>query len=360
MQLSYKARYYNGHSTKPFTVDFSFTETGIHIQYEDETHTTRSETWLKADIHETDFSSSIVTLRYGTTFPYQQLEITDQQALAEYREHYSRGTLKHWIHHRTGRVLALAIGGFVVSILLSYFYLLPFAADQIAQRFPKDLEISLGDEMYQSLLGQSAIDTAKTEAINHFFQQLDIPTDYPIHITVVKDSIVNAFAVPGGGIVVYDAILKDLNEPEALAALLAHEYSHVELKHATRNLFRSIAGYAFISILFSDVNGVAAVVLQNAHTLRTLKYSRELEQEADANGLEILKNNHLSSKGMVHLFERLKKEDHLQVNELLSTHPELDARIDFAKTFARQHSYSIKANDSLQFYFNRLKTDTAW
>lgn len=360
MQLSYQARYYNGHSAKPYTVNFSFTETGVQILYTDEKGNSQQDNWLRKDIRETDFSSAIVTLRSGDDFPYKQLEITDQDALAEYRKIFKPHRIKQWVHFPSGKVIALLIGGFIVSIILSYLYLLPFVADQIAQRFPKDLEISMGNEMYTSILQKSVIDSSKTEAVNHFFEQLHVETDYPVHITVVKDSVVNAFAVPGGGIVVYDAILKDMKEPEALAALLAHEYSHVKLKHATRNIFRNLAGYLFISILFSDVNGIAALVLQNAENLRTLKYTRDLEQEADANGLEILKHNQLSSKGMIQLFEQLKKEDSFTVHELLSTHPELDSRIDFAKSFAKQNPYTVKQNDSLNFYFNQLQTDTTW
>lgn len=360
MELSYKARYYNGHSAKPYTVDFSFMATGIHISYTDEVGEIKQENWLKEDIQETEFSSSIVSLRYGKQFPYQQLDITDPSAIEQYRQDYKPHKLKQWIHFRSGKVLALLIGGFILSVVLSYFYLLPFAADQFALRFPKEMEISLGDEMYASILQQSVIDSAKTATINHFFEQLNIESEYPVRITVIKDSVVNAFAIPGGGIVVYDAILKDMKDPEALAALLAHEYSHVALKHATRNVFRNVAGYLFVSILFSDVNGIAALVIQNAETLRTLKYSRDLEHEADANGLEILKQNNLSSKGMVQLFEQLKKQDSISVNELLSTHPELDARIEFAKKYSKENPVQKTTHDSLQFYFNQLQSDTSW
>lgn len=360
MELSYKARYYNGYSAKPHTVDFSFTDSGLQISYTDEAGNFKQEIWLTENIQETEFSAAIVTLRHGNQFPQQQLDVTDRSAIERYRQEYKPHKLKQWIHFRSGRLLVILIGGFILSVALSYFYLLPFMADQVAQRFPKDMEVSLGDEMYASILQQSAIDSAKTESINHFFKQLTIKSEYPVRITVIKDSVVNAFAVPGGGIVVYDAILKNMKEPEALAALLAHEYSHVALKHATRNVFRNIAGYLFVSILFSDVNGIAALVIQNAETLRTLKYSRDLELEADANGLEILKQNNLSSKGMVQLFEQLKKEESMAVNELLSTHPELDTRIDFAKKFSKENPIQPTTHDSLQFYFNQLQSDTSW
>jgi predicted Zn-dependent protease len=358
MHLSYKARYYNGLSSTPFTADVSISETSVNIGYVNEGNEYIYVEWNRNEVKETDLSSSIVTLRYGEAFPYQQLEVTDRGFISEYKQHFKVTTVKHWMHFRTSGMLLAIIGGFVALIVVSYLFLLPFLADQVAKTFPKDYEISMGEEIYASVLENTKIDTAKTKAINQFFHQLHIKTEYPVKITVVKDSVVNAFALPGGGIVVYDAILNKMDKPEDLAALLSHEFSHVELKHATRNVFRSLAGYLFISVLFSDVNGIAAIIVQNADNLRNLKYSRDLEHEADANGLLIMKENKLDSKGMIHLFEQLKKEDHIEISEWMSTHPELDARIEFVKSFRKENPYRAKQNDSLNFYFNQLKADT--
>ncbi|MES2558808.1 MAG: M48 family metallopeptidase [Bacteroidota bacterium] len=366
--MSYKARYENGLSSQPFTVDISLSEVGVSISYTDEEGIFRQEQWLQPSLIEKQVSSSIITLRNGAGVPYKQLEITDQRAIAEYRSLFKQKKQKRSPlpfgsaqgPGRTGRKVVLLIAGILTVLVLSYLYVLPYAADKIAQNFPKDLEISLGDRMYSSILASSTIDSAKTTAINNFFRQLHIESEYPVRITVVKDTIVNAFAVPGGGIVVYDALLKEINEPEALAALLAHEYSHIELKHATRNMFRNVAGYVFISMVLSDANGIASIVLRNTENLRTLKYSRDLEHEADANGLEILKRNHLSPEGMIKLFEQLKEQETATTYEALSTHPELDARIEYVKSYAEKNPFPIEQHDSLNLYFGRLKNNASW
>jgi predicted Zn-dependent protease len=258
------------------------------------------------------------------------------------------------MHFSTVGVLGMLITGFLLTVVLGYFIVLPLLADSIANHFPVEYEISMGEDIYNKIIAESNIDSAKTESINHFFKNLTIESNYPIKITVVKDSVVNAFALPGGGIVVYDAILKNMQSPEELAALLSHEFSHVELKHATRNVFRSIAGYLFISVLFSDISGIASVVVENANQLRNLSYSRELEHEADENGLLILQKNNLSTDGMIALFLELKKQNSIDVNEWISTHPDLDNRIDFVTQFTNEHTYTPLTNDSLLFYFNQL------
>lgn len=359
MELVYKGRYYNGQSSAPKVVDIVWQNDGLSLRYEDDGVPTEV-FWKQAEIEQTELGRAIVTLRYGTSFPQQQLEVTDVDFIKRYKAEFARGVV-HKIKFSSPAVVIGLIAAVGVGIWLAYLFLLPVVADYSARAFPRDLEISMGKELYASVLADQDIDTAKTVAINRFFNQLYIAEkDYPVTITVVRSPIVNAFALPGGGIVVYDGILKDMTSADQLAALLSHEYSHVQLKHATRNMFRSMAGYIFISIIFSDVNGVASVLVENANNLRNLSYSRELESEADNHGLLILKSNHISATGMKELFELLKKESKgMEVNELVSTHPDLDNRIQNAADFMKANPYSFKNNDSMVYYFKEITSDTA-
>ncbi|WP_446914219.1 M48 family metalloprotease, partial [Klebsiella pneumoniae] len=83
---------------------------------------------------------------------------------------------------------------------------------------------------------------------------------------------VNAFAVPGGFIVVHDAILDEMEHHEELAGLLGHEIGHVQLRHSTKAIARSLSYYMLLSLLFGDVSGIAAVIVDNASTLNNLEY----------------------------------------------------------------------------------------
>lgn len=360
MNLSFKGRYFSGKSSTPITVDIAWHAHGLELIYTNANNEFVTVFWNKPEIHQTEISSGIVTLRYGDTFPQQQLEVTDPEFIALYKKEYSVGII-----HRVKLTSASVLIGLVLFIGLSawlgYIFLLPAIADYGARVFPKHLEIELGEELYSSMLQGEEIDSTKTVAINQFFNKLNIQKDYPVRITVVKSPVVNAFALPGGGIVVYDAILNDMKSSDQLAALLAHEYSHVQLKHATRNMFRSLAGYIFISVVFSDVNGIANVLVENAHQLRNLSYSRELETEADNNGLRILQNNHISATGMKDLFAQLKQESgSVEVSEIISTHPDLDNRIKNADQFLKSTSYTFIPNDSMVYYFKQLKADSTW
>jgi predicted Zn-dependent protease len=355
MQKVYQAKFYNGISSKAFTVNVSFGELDLIIFYVDENGIEQKINWLKNQTNEVQYSSTIISLRYGDSFPYQQLDVTDIEFINEYKNHFKISTYKRVAHTNKRTVLISVLIGFIGVLVLSYFFLLPFLADAFAQTFPKEYEIALGEKLYASVLEGEEINEEKTKNINLFFKQMKVEGDYPVKITVVDKKIANAFALPGGGIVVYDKILDDMDTYNELAALLAHEYSHVQLKHATRNIFRSLSGYLFVSFLFGDVSGITAVVLQNAEGLRSLKYGRALEHEADENGLKILQENKIDASGMALLFKALKKENDINVSEFLSSHPDIDSRIDFVNTFEKANNYTAINNDSMRYYFERLK-----
>lgn len=360
MERSYKARFYNGKSSQPFTVDVSITDHSMLIVYTDEQGVATQEHWKKEHIRETEFNSSIITLQYGDTFPYQQLEITDPDFHHEYAGRRGASFFKR-IRSRHGLLVLIAgLISIIGGLWLAYIYLTPVAVEYAAKHVPKDYEIKMGKELYKSVLEGEKIDSGATVTINHFFSQLQVEGDYPVEITVVKSDIPNAFALPGGGIVVYTKILEGMESPEQLAALLAHEYSHVQLKHATRNIFRSLAGYLFLSVVMGDFSGATSVILEKAEDLRGLSYTRSLEDEADDNGLAILKQNKIDAGGMKMLFKQLKKESNIEMMEMLSTHPDLDNRITNVEDFIKQHPYTAAPTDSLEIYFNQLTEDGNW
>jgi predicted Zn-dependent protease len=345
MQQVYQARYTDAPSHKPYTVFVYIEDNCLVIQSEGLT-----QRWKHAEFRETELRSSMLSIRHDQ----KELDITDPAFIALYRQTFHPGSGKRWFHLGSTGSLLLILAACIASMVLGYVYALPFVADQVAQHFPQEYEVSIGQELMNSYLNESKINEKKSDVINQFFKQLNIETTYPVKIVVVEDTIMNAFALPGGGIVVYEKMLERMNKPEQLAALLSHEFSHIQLKHATRNIFRNFAGSLFLSMVLSDVNGITNMVVANAHQLRNLQYSRKLEHEADENGLNILRQNQIDASGMSNLFEILKQQQPDEPDELFSTHPELDSRIDFVKVFQKEHPYTPLANDSLLYYFYKL------
>jgi predicted Zn-dependent protease len=114
-----------------------------------------------------------------------------------------------------------------------------------------------------------------------------------------------------------------------------------------------------VSLLLSDVNGITAVLIDNANQLKTLGYSRSLEQEADDKGLELMQAQGLDSQGMVDLFRHLQKvtASKTEVPEIISTHPDIENRIRNVKSKQVKPS-KMKIDDSaLQKIWESLEAE---
>ncbi|WP_439557120.1 M48 family metallopeptidase [Dyadobacter sp.] len=237
----------------------------------------------------------------------------------------------------------LTLVGFIVLVTgllaATYFFILPFAAEKVAGQIPQPVEVRLGDALYDNLISGYKVDSSLSLKVNDFAKAIDFKTKYPIRISVVKEKELNAFALPGGHIVVFDGILQKMKTKEELAALLAHEVSHVHYQHSLRSIFRSLSGYLFVSLIFNDVSGIIAVVAENSNMLVNLTYSRELESEADRKAMEVFQAQGISLKGFVDLFKILDTAaEGTASNELLSTHPLTADRMQYASELAREQT----------------------
>lgn len=248
------------------------------------------------------------------------------------------------------------IAGIVVGVLLLiYLFLVPWLGERMAMGIPKSQEINMGEQMYKSVLLQYKVDTHKTTIINHFYKQLNYNTGYPVQITVVQSDEVNAFAIPGGHIVVYDAILDNMKTPEELAALLGHEASHIALRHSLRTIFRSMARSMFLWLLLGDQSGVVGAVVNNADQLKGLQYSRSLETDADNNGIQLMAKSKVDVNGMLKLMQLLQKESHgAEPSPFLSTHPVFKDRIENIEAQIKQLPPVTTKDQELKQLFHEI------
>ncbi len=270
-----------------------------------------------------------------------------------------RGTLNHFLGSfneklsRSERLMKRGLGPFILlgffllaAIMLFYFFILPWLADRAAMNFPKEQEIALGTELKKQYLLSERIDTQKTRLLNEFASKLDLGDDFPADYTVVDADIVNAYALPGGPIVVYAGIIRKMQTPEELAGILAHERSHVLRHHSTRSIFQNVSGVLLINLVLGDASSFINLIAQQGQQIQQLSYSRELELEADREGLQLLLNNKINPKGMLSLLEKLKDENTgSSVPEFLSTHPLPDSRIEALKKLLVNHSETSTHSD---------------
>ena len=333
----------------------------ISIGIRDENNKPRMIYWFYEQIIRDNFWKRGQAIVRCGSYPVQTIEV-DSKEFAEKLEEIFTRRQKSWLGKVVNKNMLGIIKVLIVffAILISaYLWLVPFLAERLAKRVPVSYEEQLGDGLYDVLKTGFLIDEEKTAYINDFFHELNIPTKYNIRITVVKEDIANAFAMPGGNIVVYDKMLAGINNYEDLAALLSHEFTHVNERHTTRSLFRQLASTIFLSVILGDVGTVANVMIRNADNLKGLSYSRNLEREADINGLKILSERKIDCNGFVRLFELLRKESQTmeaQPAEWISSHPDLEKRIEYIRANKLFNKNGVEQNETLKTLFLKIKT----
>src|SRR5207253_8840212 len=152
---------------------------------------------------------------------------------------------------------------------------------------------------------------------------------------VVNASDINAFALPGGYIYVNRGVLEQARNEGEVAGVLAHEISHVALRHGTHQASKAYLAQAGISILggilgskvgqgtAQVINAVGGIGLNALF----LKYSRDLETQADVRGSQILAASGYSPIDMVNFFKTLENVDKSRKTSWLSDHPAPPDRI---------------------------------
>jgi predicted Zn-dependent protease len=200
-------------------------------------------------------------------------------------------------------------------------------ARPIANTIPFELENQIGSAARQSLNREWAEcsgpgNAELTSLVNRLEQQLDAP--YTIQVSVVRAGLKNAFALPGGHIVITNALLSFMEGPDELAGVLAHEMGHVALRHPLENMLSQLGVLLAVNVVIgggsSDIAGLGAL-------FATTSYTRDYERLADDFALDLLRDAKISPSGYANLFQRFNEIEQdgssglLGLSNLLRTHP---------------------------------------
>lgn len=144
---------------------------------------------------------------------------------------------------------------------------------------------------------------------------------YQLHFRDMPRFGANAFALPGGTIVMTDDFIKQFNDDDMIAGVLGHEMAHVTEKHSLQQLYRSLSVYLLITFIAGDVGPVAEDILLEGGALMSLSYSRAHETEADAIGVQTAAAAGFDPSALAYFFGRLDKMGGGSGPQWYSTHP---------------------------------------
>jgi Zn-dependent protease with chaperone function len=244
--------------------------------------------------------------------------------------------------HREGRVSrwqrrwTLAIGSAALTLALlggGYRYGLPWLAERIARRVPDAWVRALGSRTLDALdelaFEPSRLDPERPARLAARLARLRAPGGGlpPHRLHFRRAELANAFALPGGDIVVTDELVELAASDDEVVGVLAHELGHLHGRHGLRSLIQSSIVGAVVALWFGDVSslgaGAPAFVLE-------AKYSRDFEREADAYAAALLRASGLDTRPLAEMLARLaarQGEEGAPLVGYLSSHPATAERI---------------------------------
>ena len=199
--------------------------------------------------------------------------------------------------------------------------------------YSKEQDIELGREAAAEIRKQ--VDIVQNEELQRYVRDLGARLagqpqagDYPYEFTLINEDSSNAFALPGGPIFLHSGLLDHADNEGQLVGVLAHEISHVVLRHGTSQASRAQM-VQLPAVIAGAVLGQQGSVLAQAGQIGLglgvntliMKYSRSAEKEADAQGAHIMAGAGFNPIEMATFFQKLEAQGGARPPALLSSHP---------------------------------------
>ncbi|HSG94514.1 MAG TPA: M48 family metallopeptidase [Afifellaceae bacterium] len=191
-------------------------------------------------------------------------------------------------------------------------------------------------------LTSSTMDEARQEEIRAGFAALTLHagSDKPSLRLLFRDGGIigpNAFALPGGTILMTDQLVRLAGNDDEIFGVLAHEIAHVEERHSLRQIYRSLGFVALIAMIGGDSGEIVEDVLAQGSLLLTLSYSRRFESQADRRAVDLMKAAGRDPAALATVLERItEKCRNCGETSWFTTHPGTEGRAEAIRRRERQ------------------------
>lgn len=232
----------------------------------------------------------------------------------------------------------------VAAVVLPLAYLLATVALPHAHvLIGREAEAALGDRIHDSFVEPRDVvhdEEFAALAATMVAELSDPAAGFDVRVTLVRDAEANAFAAPGGRVVVFTGLLQLCPSADALAGVLAHEIVHVEQRHGLKHLLRTLGLLWFAGAAVGggvEEFATAETITEMSSLLLVLEHSREHEREADDLAARKLVRAGRRVAGLREFFEALQREmpdGSAAALGWLGTHPLTADRVAAAAAFA--------------------------
>jgi len=276
--------------------------------------------WHRADFRvQQGLQQGPVRLEYGE-FPPETLVVDDPE--------FGRKFGKNLTSRNRFFTPLLALFTVIIFPALIYWGI-PSVSGLFARFVPLSIEKKIGQYVIDEIFPNRVIceTAAGRQALEKLLERLaPADSDYEFQLEIIDSDLINALAFPGGKILIFRGLLEKSRSAEALSGVVVHEMQHVLQRHGTENLLSQTALSGLFKLLVGEANALTDTIFQGVKMLSLLKYTRELETEADALALQLLFQAKVDSEEMLAMYRVLQKHSP-SLPESFSTHPDMSARL---------------------------------
>jgi Zn-dependent protease with chaperone function len=287
--------------------------------------------WAYADIRRADSPPGLLRITCQSAPQLARLEIRDA-ALAAALQTRCPALDAHMVDRRgLARIVGWSVAATLSMVLLVQF-VIPFAADRLAPLVPQGLERRLGDaaEMQVKTVFGSRVcnnppgQAAYEKLLSELREAAGL--EAAVQSYVLATPVPNAFALPGGKVYLFSALLAKADNADEIAGVLAHEFGHLKHRDNMRGMIYNGGTSFLIGLLFGDVTGSSALILASRSVV-TSSYSREAEQRADDFSIEVMHRLGRPAKAMGELLFRITGKEGDRSLTILASHPLTENRL---------------------------------
>lgn len=254
-------------------------------------------------------------------------------------------------HKKLIKKISYFAWGSLIFVLFIWPLFAPALTSFVSGDFEENISKSMDNVILQKDLliekENAAIGEAIDKKLNIIAHKEKIP--HQILISLLNEDTFNAFALPGGRIVLYCGLVKKIDNKQ-LSFILSHEMAHVKNRDAMTQYIKMLGINAIQSAVSGANSNVNSKFLSD---MGSLTYSRKLEENADTTGISILKNNGFNSSGAVTTFETFIKEGYgysFGIDTIFASHPDPKKRILNAQKYVDNNGGDlIQDNEFAQF-----------
>lgn len=337
--IHFAADYFDGRTSRAYRVRVAF-DGGAVVLSDD----------MQDSFYKVEYGSIHIDPALGRT---KRLIRLPNGALLETHDHEAVNALEtatginrswNWVHYLETHRMAVAVCTFLIVVALFGLigYVIPYAANYAARTVPLHVTRSVSKQALkmfdERFLGPSALNDERKGEITSLFGQAVSRIDpaHAVNYTIVfrrgMQFGANAFALPSGIVVVTDELVALSDDDDELAAIFAHEISHVKRRHALRSILQSTGVFFFVTLLTGDVTSTASFASFLPVLLIENGYSRDFEREADHEAGALLIARGKGTRPFQNILQKIDTS-HPRTLKLgvFSTHPETVQRIEGLK-----------------------------